>query len=523
MTHVECYLDWPRMEPDKDVWNTSDFDQLLVLSSKYNLKMLVLPCLCNPPAWVKSSSMFTPVLDSVTSEPANYFSPWAPGTYEAYDHFFSSLSARYKDKIDIVKFPIEIGLLVSLEIGRISYHKGLWCGDQYARADFREQMLAKYHSIARLNSAWGTHFGSPADLEYPDQANRMNEQRRWVDFLTWYQDSQTRAMVRELKIIRKYFPTALIDIPMGFGEDTQTDGVDRTSVCVAAAPFQPVSIRSTHSGFNRNPYPQAYWFYKRMAPTAHRVGIGFSTEPPGGDFSYAEAECSVFESASAGANLIFQYYQNYHKTPAPGLKPHIIEDYKAALRPGEPSLVDVGVLFPSTQMMLDLNGGVGGWDQFKFCAAGRSYFDYDIVDENMIGWNQLARYKVLLHTSGTIYRDATFPAVEKWLAQGGVLVTRGLPVWRDLSGRETNSWMRREVPAAAGVREFRVGKGTIYAIDATDTTAYLAQVVKVLSAGAPLRGFKPVDGGTWITEFADGKLVCDSKTFETKFVVAPAP
>jgi hypothetical protein len=321
---------------------------------------------------------------------------------------------------------------------------------------------------------------------------------------------------------------------MGYGEDTQTDGVDRTAVCVAAAAFQPVSIRSTHAGFNRNPYPQAYWFFKRMAPTCHRVGVGFGTEPPGGDFSYAEAERCVFETASAGANFIFQYYQNYHRTPAPGMTPRIIDDFKAALRPYEPTLVDIGILFPTTQMMLDLTGAPGGWDQLRFCAGGRSYFDYDIVDENMIGWDQLARYKVLLHTSGEIYRDGTSGAIDKWLSLGGVLVTRGLPRWRDLSGRETvaGHWLRTEDATAEGalaklgasdVQVFRVGKGTLYEIDAADTPGYLDRVVTVLSSiksQSRLHGFRPVDDGTWATEFADGKLIFNPTTMETKFIAA---
>lgn len=353
-----------------------------------------------------------------------------------------------------------------------------------------------------------------------------------MDFLTWYQDSETRGMVRWLKVIRKYFPNEPIDIPLGNGEDVQTDGVDRTAVAVAAAAFAPIGIRSTHAGFNRNLYPQAYWFYKRMAPMAHSSGESFGTEPPGGDFTYSETQRAVFEAACAGANLIYQYYQNYHKTPAPGMTPHIIDDYKAALRPYELPLVDIGILFPTSQMMLDLGAHPDG--QLQFCASGRSYFDYDLVDENMIEWNQLNRYKVLLQTSGTIFRDSTFPAVNTWLTKGGFLVTKGLPRWHDLDGNEKQSlvWLRHEDTAASdnlartgasGVHVFHVGKGTIYAIDAPDMPAYLSAVVPVLSSLSsvtPLHGFKPVDDGTWMTEFPDGKLVCDSKTYATKFVPA---
>ncbi|MDR3709257.1 MAG: beta-galactosidase [Capsulimonadaceae bacterium] len=530
MTHVECYLDWPRMEPEKDNWNDADFDAMLALSMTHGLKMLVLPCLCNPPEWMKSTSLFTPVLDSKTGEAANYFSPWAPGTYDAYDHFYDALASKYGAQIDIVKFPIEIGLIVSLAPGQLTGHKGFWCGDAYARADFRDRMLAKYGDLARLNAAWSTRFAVAADIVYPDRENRLNEPRRWVDFLTWYQESQTRAMVRELKVIRKHFPNILIDIPMGYGEDLQSDGCDRTGVPVAAAAFAPVDIRSTHAGFNRNRYPQAYWFYKRMAPTCHRMGIGFGTEPPGGNLSYSEMKRAIFEAASAGSNFIFQYFQNYHRTPSPGMTPHIIDNYKQTLRPFEPSLVDIGVLYPTTQQMLDLTGYPD--DQLQFCAGGRGYFDYDLVDENMVEWNQLSRYRVIVQTSGTTYRDAVLPAFGKWLARGGALVTRGTPHWRDLTGQDkTAPWLNREDAAAeaslaiAGLHVYRDGKGSLYALDAPDVLLYLKGVVAVLtavSASSPLHGFRAIDDGSWGTEFADGKLVCDSKTFETKFVAGAA-
>jgi hypothetical protein len=151
----------------------------------------------------------------------------------------------------------------------------------------------------------------------------------------------------------------------------------------------------------------------------------------------------------------------------------------------------------------------------------------------MIQWNQLSGYKVLLHTSGTIFRDSSIPAVSKWLSQGGVLITRGLPHWRLMNGREvTSAWFGREDASAAktgaaSVRVFRVGKGTIYAIDAPDVPSYLAEVVSLLtsvssSRPAPLHGFKPVDDGTWMTEFASGRLMCNAKTYEMIFLPVPS-
>jgi hypothetical protein len=59
-----------------------------------------------------------------------------------------------------------------------------------------------------------------------------------------------------------------------------------------------------------------------------------------------------------------------------------ISDYKRILRPGRRAIVDIAVLYPTTQMMLDMTGFPVG--QIAFCAQGRAHFDYDLVDENMV-------------------------------------------------------------------------------------------------------------------------------------------
>jgi len=529
MTHIEAYLTWSQLEPAKDQWNMQEFDEMLGLSRQRHLKMLILPCLV-PPDWFKQTDGYTPLINIRTGESSAslpgwmpQMSPWAPATLAGHDHFYAYVADHYRDKIDVVKFYIEVGLRVK--------GNDFWCGDRYARTDFEERMQAKYGSLAKLNAAWGTSFATPSDIAYPDPSQRSAQQRRWVDFVTWYQDSQVRAMVQEIKIIRKHFPSALIDLPMGNGNDIQSDGCDRTAIIRAAAPFTPINIRSTHGSDNRNRYPQAYWFYKRMAPLCHDLNIGFGTEPPGGDLKYNEIRRQEFEDASAGANFIFQYFQNFHLKSDPKAEPHIIDDYKSILRPYEQTLVDIGVLYPTTQMMLDLIGFPRG--QEAFCALGREHFDYDLVDENMIDWGLLSHYKILLQTSGTVFRPETLPAIGSWLKAGGILVTNGPPQWSDIDGKTVvvQSWLTKERPGdpqmAPGARVFNVGKGGIYAVDASTINDYLTKVVALLTsiaagrpAGSPIHGFKAASDGTYITDFPDGHLVFNTSTLDTSFVSA---
>jgi len=551
MTHVEGDMWWRLVEPQKDQWNLGDFDTIIALAHKKGLKISLLPILMWAPDWFKQSADYTPMVNMQTGQSVDFLSPWAPGTAVAFDHFYGALAARYKNgEIDILKYAHpasdfgEIGLTIgarnNLPGGSeyavapedpAAWKQGYWCGDKYARADFRQYVLAKYSDVAHINSAWGTNFAGDADIDYPDPDRRAGQDRRWIDFLSWIQDSQVRLMARYLGIIRKNFPSTLMSVPEGFGDDQARFGCDRTAIVRAAAQFAPVSIRSTHSGTNRNKYPHAYWFYKRMAPMCHDLGIGFGCEPPGGDFTYAEISREYFEAASAGVNFVYQYYQNFRQKPDGAAAPTAISDYKRILRPFERSLVDIGILYPNTQMMLDMNGFPTG--QIELCAVGRENFDYDIVDENMISWGILNNYKVLLYTSGKVFREGTIPELGKWIAKGGVLVTNGLPQWSDVTGKTglTNVWLLKEdkdaenALTATGAHVFREGKGYVCIIDTPAQTNYLSSIVKLLTnyaalepRSAPLHGFKAQADGTYMTEFPDGKLVFDEKTLQTTFV-----
>ena len=529
MTHIEIYLNWARLETRRDQWNMQEFDDMLLLAQQHGLKALVFPTIGHTPDWLKQTPDYQPVINMLTGEARDFPSPWAPGTTTGFAHFYAYLAAHYKERIDILKYFIEVGLL--------SGTGAFWCGDAFAKDDFCKEMLAQHGDLGRLNASWGTRFSAPSEVSFPAPSTPMQNQparRRWIDFVTWYQDSQVRAMSRHLAVIRKYFPKTHIDVPMGFGSDIQRDGCDRTAICKAAAAFPPISIRSTHGSFNRDLPPRAYWFYKRMAPMCHDLNIGFGTEPPGGDLTYQEIRRQYFEDTSAGATLIFHYYQNFHLRPASAPRAQVIADYKRILRPKQRAIVDIGVLYPTTQMMLDMKGFPDG--QLSFCSDGRAHFDYDLVDENMIAWNLLPRYKVLFHTSGKIYRQSTLLGIDRWLRAGGVMFAFGEPAWQVVeSGAQTTTspWLAHpnehlnnllKTRALGGARVFGLTNGLIFVVDAKNMPDYLAKIVGILSVvtseGANafrLRGFKAQNDATFETVFPDGRMTFNSATHETTF------
>jgi hypothetical protein len=537
VTHVQIGTYWRPLEPQKDRWDWKGLDDVIAESHKRRLKVAILAVQMFAPAWFQRTPDYMTLTEMTTGATVDFLSPWAPGTETAYAHFFEALARHYShDEIDVIDFCYpgsdfgEVGLTIGggnfLPGGNAHAHfpqnpgawkPGFWCGDAYARADFRKRMLEKYGSVKEIADAWGCNIDKPEDIGFPDPAKRAGQRRRWVDFISWIQQSQSRNLVKYLEIVRKYFPHTLLNVPMGFGSDEATYGCDRTGVPMAVKGLEPIVIRSTHAGFNRGRWPLAYWFYKRMAPVARSLGEGFGVEPPGGDLSAAEVRREIFEDASAGVDFVYEYYQNFHAFP------DVIGAFKKALRPQERSLVDIGVLFPSTEMMINNSGFPPG--QIEFCDSGREYFDYDVVDENMLGWDMLKNYKVLLHTSGAVFREGSLPAIGKWLKSGGVLITCGAPRWEDITGGTDTAaaWMTNEVTSAKipNVHLYKVGNGRLYAVTAGKRDDYLPIVVSILNtmnATRVLHGFDGRDDGKYITDFPDGRLIFDETTMETRFV-----
>jgi len=259
------------------------------------------------------------------------------------------------------------------------------------------------------------------------------------------------------------------------------------------------------------------------------LNVGFGTEPPGGDLKYPEICRQYFEDASAGATLIFHYYQNFHLRPASAPRAQAISDYKRILRPARRAIVEIAVLYPTTQMMLDMTGFPAG--QIAFCAEGRAHFDYDLVDENMVGWDLLRRYRVLLHTSGKIFRQSTLSGIDHWIRAGGVMITLGDPNWQSLETQRTtaSAWMlpqkEKAVPTlhtAGGVRVFGLDKGMILAIPAGSIPDYLTKLIALLAALTAtqlhgLQAFKAQSDGNYDTVFPDGRLTFNTRNFETNF------
>lgn len=542
-THIEAYVSWRLVEQERGQWDFSEWRRCCGLARERGLKMCAFPWIQYAPEWFKATDDYVPLQEVGTGKTADVLSPWAPGTRKAIGRFYRALSKHCGDEVDIILYGAptsdygEIGLLIGaphfcdpanhlypfFPQSSDAWHPGLWCGDPYARADFRKWALKRYGSLANLNKAWGTAFGDASEIAFPDRERRRQQRRHWLDFMYWYHESQVDLAEEGIRIVRKYFPRILLEAGLGFGDDNPLCALDRTAVCRRLAQYKPFGIRSTHAAVNRGDWNQAYWFYKRMAPVAHRYGAAFGTEPPGGDLSVLELHQQIFEDASAGVDYVYSYFQNFM------LLPDTVDRFRAALRPGERPCVDIGILYPTAQLLLDMET-TPEW-QIPFCSVARDCLDYDVVDENMIAWGMLDDYRVLVQTSGGMLETQSLQAIDRWIRAGGLLVARGdrplRTVEEDASlPQQWYSSSPTEYPD--GTKSYAVDRGQVVLLEGPRRlNDLIGQVVGALLRYAdaclgrrPLRGFDGAADGIWTTEFPSGKLTYDAETRVTRFTPA---
>ena len=179
--HVEAYLFWRMLEPQRNQWDWRKVDEIIQLMGTKGQKMLGAPWLNYAPKWFQNSDMYVPLKEMNTDNQVDLLSIWAPGTWWAYEHFYAQLAKRYPS-LDIIKcslpssdfgevgFPMGVADFTSgrgwgiFTQNKDSWHMGMWCGDEYAFKSFRDAMRRKYRSLDRLNKAWHSRFNGWSEL-----------------------------------------------------------------------------------------------------------------------------------------------------------------------------------------------------------------------------------------------------------------------------------------------------------------------------------------------------------------------
>ena len=417
-----------------------------------------------PPPWFQQSGQVVHVRCLAHDAEFPGWSIWHGDALTFQDRGYRALRDKYGDEITALwsgahgdygenEYPTGYRLVHEAEakewrrrFGDAHDHRGWWCGDEFARADFRKAMLDKYGTLAALNDAWATNFAASEQVDYPSS---VRQKRRWLDFMYWYQDSMTRYSSAVGSIAKKHMPSTRILWLLGGPDEDPRIGQDQSGL-VKAARQAGVEVRSSHGG--HLPFADnCATMFKRIASACKFYSVPFWSEPPY-TISAAGAVGRFFEAVSCGAVVFYDWAWNPLAEP-------VAEKYRQYGRylTCEKPVVDVALFYPTSHHLLnaDREHPEEAYPQrFKAAAAElREVFDFDILDERMIVDGALAGHRVLVFLEGNTIERATLDAVTHWVSAGGTAVTCDLGhvetaegdahQWRELFG------IRAELTAAA--------------------------------------------------------------------------
>ena len=413
----EDYITFCALEPERNRPDWHYYLRNCELVRAAGMRYGVYPWLHFAPKWFVDSPDHVPYVCLEHGQATYSTSIWAPGTLAIYDRFYAQLRREFGDKVQDIHAGMpadygEVGFPVGMSawvVPQEHKHTGFWCGDRYARADFREQTRKCYHTLDTLNRAWGTQFSNWTSLDYPPlhppERDDAAARRRWLDFIGWYADSQTEFARKAVAVIRKHFPATPIQIKLGYGGEDVRFGLDNSGV-VRMAARNCVIVRSTHGKLPP-------FFYKRFSTPARFYGAKLLTEPPS-SVNRNEEVSRIFNDASNLSTAYFDYPKNILGAA------DVFESYLSLIQ-GERALIRVAFFFPTSDHRLRPEQRLP-LRLYEQAGALRDITDYDLVDENLVRDGALKNHRLLVMFEGNWLEQETLDAITRWVRAGGTLL-----------------------------------------------------------------------------------------------------
>lgn len=471
-------------EPEPGHWDWSAADAGFAAAQQAGLKWQYFPHYHWPPAWYRKSAKFVPSMGLRSGRKLAAMSIWSPDVVPWFEHCYGALAQHY-NRGQIYAIYVGIHGDFGETIFPMGWHPDeakrfgangtgeadFWCGDAYAREDFRERMRHKYHTLAGLNAAWGTHFADVSQIDFPPAAcnggadfmSTAERRRHWLDFIQWYDDSMTRYTGEVCKIARHYFPKALLQIPIGGGSENVVYGQDSSALPKVAGRYG-VHVRSTHGGYM--PFAKGYAaMVKRIATASKLYGVPHWLEPPSNITPEGEV-ARIMEALSCGNYGFWDWGAN------PVSASNVFRTY-ANFFTREKPVVDVALFFPTSDSRLhpeiDFPRQLQGEGMLL-----RDALDFDMMDEELINDKGLKNYRALVWVQGRFIEEKTLKKIAAWVKRGGVLVFRKATPPVTVEGKTEPGQSLIEAATQSvdvkGGRATRHGKGWVIVCDGDDTT-----------------------------------------------------
>ena len=451
VTAFEPYVKWMLMEPKEGVWDPSFYDAELAAFKKHGLRwtpfLIAGPAYATPP-WFKESDESVFALELATGDVSRDQSIWNPSLrprvrswlkrfFDHYDHadmqaVLLGISGVFGESI----YTAGGNVWTQIWDGKYPQHFGWWCGDEFAVADFRRAMRAKYTDIKALNAAWKTDQNGWEDVApfVPDGGHTM---RARLDMVRWYMQSMTDFAEWWVATTRELCPDRPILLCTGGGGSAEL-GADMTAQTKMVA-RHGAGMRITNEASD---YSMNFLLTRVIGSAARQYGTYFGYEPAGAvDNNGIVAR--IYNSVASGAWELFHY-----DNPPQGDRGARYKQYLDIMRVREPA-IEVGVLWPRTSVDVHAAAGLG-----EAIRAVRDICDVELIDERMIADGALENLRVLVWAAGTVTEPETAQAIRQAVERGMTLIVPA--AWAPLSPEGEAVFPAGRVPAATRLGDFSI-------------------------------------------------------------------
>lgn len=428
ITSLQSYVGWAQLEPKQNKITYDTYDPVVNQIRKHNLKWL--PFLITGP-YIATPKWFREQhgVDAVCLEhnmPIRIQSIWNHRLKAGVYRFLELFQAHYDTSvIEALNLGISGNWGESIypvgggfDMQSVHSHGGWWCGDKYARADFRRWVREKFKTVDILNTFWKSDYAS-VDVVEPFMPQNAPSPRAAVDFANWYMESMTNYAEYWVKTAREMFPSLPIYLCTG-GDGRVEYGADFGAQSRMCAKYH-AGIRIT----NMNDDMLNGFAITRMVSSANRFYGGYYTTEPGGDNTAKGIAGRIFDIVSGGGRgvyfkSLYQDFKSISKVPDHVTQNAMVfADFAKYMVPDTPKLT-VAAIMPNSSIIL--NDHLLG--QFlERSAKLRDLLDFEYIDENMISDGALCKFKAVVMLAGSVLEQSSLDKLKSWVKSGGVLIT----------------------------------------------------------------------------------------------------
>lgn len=430
ITSIQTYIFWNKIEKKPGVYDWGIYDEEVEDYKAYGMKwvpFIILGPYYTTPEWVRkvSGGHYYKCLEH--GRESRVISLWNLEFRSYIEKFMQVLAEHYipENVFESVLLGItgDYGEAIYPVFGNwpLDYHthRGFWCGDELAIADYRKFLKDKFPDIHRLNTELSTNFTSFDEIK-PVLRKKAGD-KQWLVQMEWYRKSMNDFAEFWLETAKKYFEGVPIYLCTG-GRGNPPEGSDFSLQAKSCAKFG-AGIRITNESSD---YFVNFISTRLVAAACRFYGTGIGFEPCSATTKKGMAS-RVFNVLSSGAVQLYDYVTNNLEFNGSEIKKkesfEVLERYMPLLKSGNLSSpkIDVAVIIPNTQWTLD--GETYPAIFIEKCKQLRMAVDFDFIDERMIEDGALSRYKYVVTFFTRLVDGKIIPALLKWVGDGGIFIT----------------------------------------------------------------------------------------------------